>query len=58
MFYGLAGLLIFVLDIYVLYLIVTSSADVGMKLVWAIVVLLLPILGPILYLVIARGERA
>lgn len=58
MFYGLAGLLIFILDIYVLYLIFTSSADIGIKLVWAIVVLLLPLLGPILYLMLGREVRA
>ena len=58
MCYGLAGLLIFILDIYVLYLIFTSSADLGIKLVWAIVVLLLPLLGPVLYLVLGRGARA
>jgi Phospholipase_D-nuclease N-terminal len=55
MFFGLVGLLIFVLDIYVIYLIVTSSLETGMKLVWVIVVLLLPLLGPILYLVLGRG---
>ncbi len=55
MFYGLAALLIFILDIYVIYLIVTSSLDTGMKLIWVILVLLLPLLGPILYLVLGRG---
>jgi Phospholipase_D-nuclease N-terminal len=58
MFYGLAALLIFVLDIYVIYLIMTSSLDTGMKLVWVILVLLLPLLGPILYLVLGRGASA
>jgi hypothetical protein len=57
MYFGLVGLLIFVLDIYVIYLIVTSSLETGMKLVWVIVVLLLPLLGPILYLVLGRGTR-
>jgi hypothetical protein len=51
----LVGLLILVLDIYVIYLIFTSSAEFGMKLVWTIVVLLLPLLGPILYLLLGRG---
>jgi hypothetical protein len=55
MIYGLVGLLILVLDIYVIYLVVTSSLDTGMKLVWVILVLLLPLLGPILYLVLGRG---
>jgi len=53
--YGLLGLLVLVLDIYVIYLILTTGGDPGMKLVWIIVVLFLPILGPILYLVLGRG---
>jgi hypothetical protein len=57
MFYGLAGLLIFVLDIYVIYLILMSSIEAAMKLVWVIVVLILPLLGPVLYLLIGRGAK-
>ena len=56
--YGIVGLLLFILDIYIIYLIVTSSAEAGTKLVWVIVVLLLPLLGPILYLVVGRGTPA
>jgi hypothetical protein len=55
MFYGLASLLLLILDIYVIYLILTSSLEAGMKLVWVILVLILPLLGPVLYLVIGRG---
>jgi hypothetical protein len=55
--FGIVGLLILVLDIYVIYLIVTSSAEVGMKLIWTILVLLLPLLGPVLYFAIGRGAR-
>jgi|HubBroStandDraft_4_1064222.scaffolds.fasta_scaffold3003593_1 hypothetical protein len=58
MLYDLVGLLIFILDIYCIYLIVTSSAETGMKLFWVILVLILPLLGPILYLVIGRGASA
>ena len=54
--YSLAGLLILVLDIYCIYLIVTGSGDTGTKLVWVIVVLLLPLIGPILYFVLGRGN--
>lgn len=53
--YYVVGLLILVLDIYVIYLIVTSGGDAAMKLVWVIVVLLLPLIGPILYLLLGRG---
>jgi hypothetical protein len=56
--YPALGLLVLILDIYVIYLIVTGRGDVGMKLVWVIVVLLLPLLGPILYLLIGRTRRA
>lgn len=51
------GLLILILDIYVIYLIVVGPGDTAIKLVWIIVVLLLPLLGPILYLVLGRGKR-
>ncbi|HEX4797300.1 MAG TPA: PLDc N-terminal domain-containing protein [Humisphaera sp.] len=54
--YGFIGLLILILDIYVIYLIVTGGGDAGMKLVWVILVLVLPLLGPILFLVIGRPK--
>jgi hypothetical protein len=53
---GIVGLLILILDIYVIYRILTSRIDPGMKLVWVIVVLVLPLLGPILYLVIGAKQ--
>jgi Phospholipase_D-nuclease N-terminal len=53
--YSIGGLLILVLDIYVIYLIVTGSGDTGKKLLWVILVLLLPLIGPILYFLIGRG---
>jgi hypothetical protein len=56
--YGLVGLLIFVLDVYAIYLIWTGSGENGTKLVWTIVVLLVPLLGPILYLLIGRQAKA
>ena len=56
MYYSIGGLLILILDIYCIYLIVTGGGDTGMKLLWIIVVLLLPLLGPILYLLLGRGS--
>ena len=58
MSYGLIGLLILAMDIYVIYLILTGRGDPGIKLLWVIVVLLLPLLGPILYFLIGRGRTA
>jgi len=56
-YYGLPGLLILILDIYVIMQVLSSSMDVGMKLVWIIVILLLPLLGAILYLLLG-AKRA
>lgn len=56
--YGIVGTLILVLDIYCIYLILTGGGDPGMKLLWVILVLVLPLLGPILYFVIGRGKLA
>ena len=51
---GLISLLLLILDIYVIYLIVTRSEDSGKKLLWIMHVLVLPLLGPILYFVLER----
>ena len=52
--YGIVGLIIFALDIYALYRILTSRMDPGMKLLWVVVVLLMPVVGLILYFLIAE----
>lgn len=54
--YDIGGLVVLVLDIYVLYLIITSRADIAAKLLWVLVVLILPVLGAILYLLLGRGS--
>jgi hypothetical protein len=56
--YPILALLILVLDIYVIYMILQGSGDMGMKLVWVIIVLLLPLLGPILYMLLGRGGQS
>jgi len=52
--YSIIGILIFALDIYCIYLILNSSAASDRKILWVIVVILLPLLGPILYLLLGR----
>ena len=56
MYYGLTGLLILILDIYAIMRVLRSSADPGTKLIWVIVILLLPLLGPILYFVLGSNR--
>lgn len=55
--YGIIGLLILILDIYVIVQILKGSGDTGKKLLWIILVLLLPLLGPVLYFLLERQGR-
>lgn len=55
MFYGVGGLLVLILDIFCIMQVMQSSMDGGKKLLWILVILLLPLLGPILWLLIGRG---
>jgi hypothetical protein len=54
----IGAILLLVLDIYCILRILGGGGDFGMKLLWIIIVLLLPLLGPILYFVIGRGKLA
>jgi len=51
----IGSLLLLLLDIYVIYLILTGAGDMVKKLIWVIVVLFLPLIGPILYFLLGRG---
>lgn len=46
---GIVGLIILILDIYAIVKIVGSAASVGMKILWVLIVLFLPVLGLILW---------
>ncbi len=46
---GIFGLIILVLDIWAIVNIIGSAASTGAKVLWVVVVLLLPILGLILW---------
>jgi len=48
-FGGLLGLVILVLDIYAIIKVVQSRASAGIKAIWIVVILLLPIVGLILW---------
>jgi hypothetical protein len=57
---GLGGLIILVLDIWAIVSIVGSAAGTGKKVLWILLVLVLPVLGFILWLFFgprARGQR-
>ncbi len=55
--FRLLGVLIFVLDIIAIVSILKSTADGGTKLLWIVLVILLPFLGMILYFAMGPGRR-
>ena len=58
-FFGhpLVWLLVTVLDIVAIVSVLKSGADSGTKLLWIVVVVLLPLLGMILYFLMGPGRR-
>ncbi len=48
-FNGLVGLIILALDIWAIINVLKSSASTGMKIVWTLLILLLPVLGLIIW---------
>lgn len=52
--YSLIGILILILDIWVIIKVLQSGETPIIKLVWILVVLLLPLVGPLLYLILTR----
>jgi Phospholipase_D-nuclease N-terminal len=46
---GLIGLLILIADIYALINIFQSGADTGTKVLWVVIILVLPLLGVVLW---------
>ncbi len=49
-FGGLLGLIILFLDIYAISKVVQSSASAGVKALWIVIILFLPVLGLIIWL--------
>ena len=48
---GLGGLIVLIADVWAIVNIFQSRAETGMKVVWTVVVILLPVLGFILWLI-------
>ncbi|WP_313305037.1 PLDc N-terminal domain-containing protein [Stutzerimonas balearica] len=57
-FGGILGLIILLLDIWAIVSIVRSDATVGKKVLWVLLILILPVLGLILWGIMGpRGNR-
>ncbi|MGH8436031.1 MAG: PLDc N-terminal domain-containing protein [Pseudomonas sp.] len=50
-FSGLIGLIILALDIWAILNVIKSSAETGMKIIWVLLILFLPVLGLIIWAV-------
>ena len=55
--FSLLGLLILVLDIIAIASVLKSTADSGTKLLWIVLIILLPVVGMILYFLMGPGRR-
>ncbi|AOS98657.1 hypothetical protein AUP74_03291 [Microbulbifer aggregans] len=54
---GILGVLIFIADIYAIIKILQSSASGLKKLVWVLIVLLLPVIGLIIWFFAGPGSK-
>ena len=54
---GIGGFIILIVDIYAIVMILQSSAQRIEKLIWALVVFLLPLIGLIIWYVAGPGKK-
>jgi hypothetical protein len=55
--YSLWGFLVLVLDIIALISLLKSGADSGTKILWVVLIILLPVIGMVLYFLMGPGRR-
>jgi hypothetical protein len=55
--FGIFGLLILALDIWAIIKIVQSRSDMGVKIAWIVVILLLPLLGLVTWYLFGRSPE-
>ncbi len=55
--FSIFGLIVLVLDIIALVSLLQSGADTATKVLWALLIILLPVLGMILYFLMGPGRR-
>ena len=58
-YYNIAAIVILILDIWAIVSIINSGRDLGTKVLWILLVLILPVIGLIAWLLVGpRGGRA
>jgi hypothetical protein len=58
MSYSLVGLVVLVLDVLALVSLLKSRADAGTKILWVLLIVLLPLVGMVLYFLMGPGRRS
>lgn len=57
--YGIGGVIVFALNIWAIVNIIGSAAGTGTKVIWTLLILLLPLVGFIIWLITGpRGNQA
>ncbi|MCU0788079.1 MAG: PLDc N-terminal domain-containing protein [Verrucomicrobia bacterium] len=54
----IVGLIILALDIIAIVKVLTGGGSVGHKLLWILLILLLPVIGMVLYFLLGRSPKA
>jgi hypothetical protein len=54
--YGIVGLLILVLDIYTILQVIKGGGEPVKQLLWILVILILPLVGPLLYFILGSAK--
>ena len=55
--FSLVGLVILVLDVIALMSLLKSGADTNAKILWALLIILLPLVGMVFYFLMGPGRR-
>jgi hypothetical protein len=56
MFAGIGGLILLILDIWAIINTINSGADTGTKVLWVLLILILPFVGFIAWLLVGPGK--
>ena len=56
-YYGISGLLLLILDVWALVSIINSSATTSRKVLWVVLVLVLPLLGFVAWFIFGPRDR-
>lgn len=49
--YGIIGLIVLIANVYAIYNIITSGATTGAKVLWTLLILVLPVIGFIVWMI-------